>query len=472
MNSGPWNSFFLNLVLKLPDLEVCRFLMNPFMKKLFLFVVAGLLSASLSAQHEHHTNDTTRRSDEPSAAPADENLLRTHAYSLNLPMSRNGSGTSWQPDASPMYMYLHANARSNWAIHGNIVLRYNNQDIFNKGSRGAAKVDAPNWFMGMYNRRIGSRGLLNATAMISFDPVTLGKNGYPLLFQTGETYNGERLVDRQHPHDLVSGLSVAYTHMLSPDADVTVYAGYPGEPALGPVAFMHRVSALNNANAPLGHHWQDATHTTYGVGTLGFRFKKFKIEGSVFTGREPDEERFNFDDARFDSYSYRLSFNPNEQWALQFSQGFLRQPELLEPGIDQVRTTASVMRSTSLRTMNWSQTLALGVNDKSLHEANEYSVLYETNWQFQTQALYLRYEFVQKSIEDLAVPSTHGQYYYNVNALTLGYNRNIAPAAPLDILVGMQATLNFPAEDLRSYYGSLPVGGQIYLQLRPRRHQH
>lgn len=441
------------------------------MKKLFLFVVTGVISASLFAQHEHHSKDSTQRSEEEMAAPAD-NMLMSHAYSLSLPMSRNGSGTSWQPDASPMYMYLNANARSNWAIHGSIVFRYNNQDIFNKGSRGAAQFEAPNWFMGMYNRRIGSRGLLNATAMISFDPLTVGEDGYPLVFQTGETYNGERLIDRQHPHDLISGLSVAYTHMLNPDVDVTVYAGYPGEPALGPVAFMHRVSSLNNANAPLGHHWQDATHTTFGVGTLGLRFKKFKLEGSIFTGREPDEERYNFDDARFDSYSYRLSYNPNAQWAFQFSQGFIRQPEKLEPGVDQVRTTASLMRSTSLRTLNWSHTLAAGMNDKSLHEANEYSILYETNLQFNTQALYLRYEFVQKAIEDLAIPSTHGHSYYNINALTLGYNRNISPAAPVDILAGVQATLNFPAQDLKSYYGNLPVGGQIYLQLRPRRHQH
>jgi hypothetical protein len=443
------------------------------MKKLFLFVVAGVISASLFAQHEQHTSkDSSRRSDERLAAPADENMLMSHAYSLSLPMSRNGSGTAWQPDASPMYMYLHANARSNWSIHGNIVFRYNNQDIFNKGSRGAAQFEAPNWFMGMYNRRVGSRGLFNATAMISFDALTVGKDGYPLLFQSGETYNGERLIDRQHPHDLISGLSVAYTHMLNQDVDVTLYAGYPGEPALGPVAFMHRVSSLNNANAPLGHHWQDATHTTFGVGTLGLRFRKFKLEGSVFTGREPDEERYNFDDARFDSYSYRLSYNPGPGWAFQFSQGFIKQPEKLEPGVDQVRTTASLMRSTSLRTMNWSQTLAAGMNDKSLHEANEYSILYETNLQFNTQALYLRYEFVQKSIEDLAVPSTHGHSYYNINALTLGYNRNISPAAPVDILAGVQATMNFPAQDLKTYYGNLPVGGQVYLQLRPRRHQH
>ena len=402
-----------------------------------------------------------------------DGLLMTHAYSLNLPMNRNGSGTGWLPDNSPMYMYMKANAKSNLLIHGNIVFRYNKQDVFNKGSRSTdGRFETSSWFMGMYNRRIGTRGLLNATAMISFDPLTMGGNGYPLLFQTGETYNGERLTDRQHPHDFISGLSVAYTHMLNEDMDVTLYAGYPGEPALGPVAFMHRISSLNNPNAPLGHHWQDATHIVFGVGTLGIRYKKFKLEGSLFNGREPDEERYSFDDARFDSYSYRLSYNPSEHWALQFSQGFLNEPEVLEPGVDQVRTTASIIRSTSLRTMNWSQTLAWGMNSKAGHEHTEYSILYETNLQLQRQALYARYEFIKKTAEDLAIPSTHGDELFKINALTVGYNHNIAPAAPVDILLGLQATLNFPGNRLKPTYGTLPVGGQIYLQLRPRRHRH
>lgn len=442
------------------------------MKKLSL-AIAGLIALQVSAQeHQHHKHTDTSRLKKEAVSPGNEGMLMSHAYSLNLPMTRNGSGTSWQPDISPMYMYMRGNARSNWMIHGNIVLRYNNQDVFNKGSRGGTKVDAPNWFMGMYNRRIGSAGLFNATAMISFDPLTVGQSGYPLLFQSGETYNGEKLVDRQHPHDFFSGLSVAYTHMLSKDMDVTIYAGYPGEPALGPVAFMHRVSAINNPNAPLGHHWQDATHITYGVGTIGFRYKKVKLEGSLFSGREPDENRFSFDSPTFDSYSYRISLNPTPHWALQVSQGFLKAPELLEPGIDQVRTTVSVMNSASMRTMNWTHTLVWGMNDKTLHDENENSILYETNLQFSRQALYARYEYIKKSAEELAVGSTHSDELFSINALTLGYNHNVAPAAPLDVLLGVQATLNFPASALKPIYGSVPIGAQVYLQLRPRRHQH
>lgn len=417
-----------------------------------------------------HVKDTAHPMDHDNMQH--DSVLMTHAFSRNLPMSRNGSGTGWVPDASPMYMYLQGNSKSNWMIHGNVVFRYNNQDLFKKGSRGDTKFDAPNWFMGMYNRLVGKRGLLNATAMISFDPLTVGGRGYPLLFQSGETYNGNRLVDRQHPHDLISGLSVGYTHMVNRDIDVTAYFGYPGEPALGPTAFMHRISALNNPDAVLGHHWQDATHIVFGVATLGVRVKQFKLEGSIFTGREPDEDRYNFDRARFDSYSYRLSYNPTPDWSLQVSQGFLHEPEVLEPGSDVKRTTASVIRSKSLRTMNWSQTLVWAMNDKESHSTNEHSVLYENNLQFQKQALYSRYEFVQKAAEELELAASFGHKNFDIHAVTLGYNRNVAPFAPVEILLGAQATVNFTAPELRELYGSRPVGLEVYIQLRPRRHSH
>jgi hypothetical protein len=364
------------------------------------------------------------------------------------------------------------NEKYNVMIHGSIFARYNNQDIFENGSRRAVKWDVVSMFMGMYNRRVGEKGLFNGTLMLSADPITIGNGGYPLLFQTGESNNGKPLVDRQHPHDLISALSVGYTQALNKDVDVTGYFGYPGEPALGPVAFMHRPSAMNNPNAPLGHHWQDATHITFGVTTLGLRVHNVKLEGSVFTGREPDEQRYNFDKATFDSYSYRVSWNPDNTWAFQFSQGFLHDPEPLHPGVDVNRTTASATHSKFMRTLNWSQTMAWGMNHKSGHSGNENSLLYENNLQLRTQAIYARYEFVTKAADELDLQNTFGEEDFNINALTIGYNRQLAPAAPLEIALGMQATFNFSPKDLKEMYGNLPIGFQVYLLLRPHRHEH
>src|SRR5262245_49549549 len=306
------------------------------MKTILLLISINFFWGKIFSQHEHHMMSDTipKKKDTMPMKKGMDNMrmdtmdhsmhnmhsMPSHAYSRSLPMSRNGSGTGWNPDASPMYMWMKSGNKTDWMCHGNIFLRYTNQDIFKSGSRGDGEFSAPNWFMAMMNRKVGTRGLLNATAMISLDPITEGGNGYPLLFQSGETYKGQRLIDRQHPHDLFSSLSIGYTQMLNKNIDVFAYVGYPGEQAMGAPAFMHRVSSMNDPDAPLGHHWQDATHITFGVGTLGFRYKNFKGEGSVFTGREPDEDRYGFDKAKFDSYSYRLSFNPTENWALQFSQ--------------------------------------------------------------------------------------------------------------------------------------------------------
>jgi hypothetical protein len=322
---------------------------------------------------------------------------------------------------------------------------------------------------GMYNRRVGTKGLFNATAMLSADPFIMGGTGYPLLYQSGETYNGQKLVDRQHPHDLFSALSVAYTYAVTNNVDITGYLGYPGEPALGPVAYLHRPSAMNNPNAPLAHHWQDATHITFGVGTLGFRIHEVKLEASIFTGKEPDEKRYDFDKPTFDSYSYRVSWNPNSSWAIQFSQGFLHEPERLEPGVDVNRITASATNSKNMRTLNWSQTLIWGLNRRSGQSGGEHSILYENNLQFRTQAMYLRYEFVSKPAEELNLQDHFGEVSFNIQALTVGYNHQLAPAAPLEISLGTQATFNFSPLDLKALYGPVPIGLQVYLLLRPHK---
>jgi hypothetical protein len=457
------------------------------MKK-FSIIIIGLLlyNQIVFAQHEHHAKDTVpvkkdtlkkkpsdnKRMDHADHSMHDMKTMPSHSFSRNLPMSRNSSGTAWNPDSSPMYMWMKQTDKTDWMFHGNIFFRYTNTDIFNNGKRGDEKLDAPNWFMAMMNRKIGRKGLLNATAMISLDRLTEGGNGYPLLFQSGETWKGKRLVDRQHPHDLFSALSIGYTQMINKDIDVFGYIGYPGEPALGAPAFMHRVSSMNNPDAPLGHHWQDATHITFGAGTLGFRYRQLKLEGSVFTGREPDEDRYDFDKARFNSYSYRLSYNPTANWALQFSQGFIEEPEAIEPGVDVTRTTASVLYAKSIDTDKYhSAALIWGFNDKG-EDHKEHSVLLEDNFQFGKNALFSRYEFLQKSTEELDLESGLGHTTFDVHVFSLGYNRSILQKSIFELTAGTKATINFPAKELKPLYGKLPVGFQAYLQLRPSLHKH
>ena len=391
----------------------------------------------------------------------------SHAFSLNLPMNRNGSGTGWLSDTSPMYGYMLHSEKWMYMIHGNIFIRYNNQDIGNKGTRGDSKIDAPNWFMAMGQRKVGHKGLFHFNAMFSLDPL-FGGDGYPLLFQTGETFEGKPLVDRQHPHNLFSELSIAYTQSFTKDFDAFIYLGYPGEPALGPVAFMHRPSSMNNLDSPLGHHWQDATHITFGVATIGFRYKIFKLDGSLFTGREPGEARYGFDKAKFDSYSYRLTVNPTRTISAQVSHAYLKSPEVAEPDENVDRTTASITHSMPLTGENHFLTSAFiwGYNNKGEdHEENSYTV--ETNLQLDRFALYGRFENIEKSASELLLDQFEDHELFKINGRTLGLNYTILRQRNTNLAVGAQGTMYAADERLDPIYGNNPKSLEIYLRISP-----
>jgi len=320
----------------------------------------------------------------------------------------------------------------------------------------------------MVQRKVGDRGLLLLRGMISLDPLTVGGAGYPLLFQTGETWKDEPLVDRQHPHDLFAEHGVGYTHMFNEHTDLSIYLGYPGEPALGPTAFMHRISAMNNPDAPLGHHWQDASHITFGVATIGFRYRIFKVEGSSFTGREPDEDRYDVDKPRFDSFSFRISANPTDNLSLQFSQGYLTSPETVAPDEDVVRTTAAALHSVDLSDQSFvSTTLAWGFNDAGGHH-KEHSMLLESNFQHKQWAVYGRFEWVEKSAEELQLMQFEDEIF-DVNAFTLGANYRIPGVNRLNIALGAQATFNNIGPELTAVYGKNPMSAEVYLRLTPAR---
>lgn len=395
----------------------------------------------------------------------------SHSFSLHLPMSRNGSGTGWLPDASPMYGYMYHSKKWMYMLHGNLFLRYNNQDFTNKGSRGDSKIDAPDWLMFMGQRQVGKNGLFHFSSMFSLDALIGGGAGYPLLFQSGEAYKGKSIVDRQHPHDLFSELSLGYSQALSKKSDVFLYVGYPGEPALGPVAFMHRPSALDNPDTPLSHHWVDATHITFGVATLGYRYGNWKIEGSSFTGREPDEYRYGFDKPLFNSWSSRLSYNPSQNWALQVSHGFIKSPEALHPEEDINRTTASAIYSLPLAgNSTFNATAVWGLNKAKDHDG-ENAFLLEESWRKNKLSVHTRYEFTQKSTEELSLDER--QYGHNavfpVNAFTAGFSYDFLSIGQTKLAGGSQFTLYHADPKLNTLYGKNPMAFEVYLRLYPGR---
>jgi len=439
-----------------------------------IFAIVLLNTHIAAAQHQHEMpSDSTKDEQhnnmqkEQHADYEMQSVPMSHAFSLNLPMNRNGSGTGWLPDASPMYGYMLHSRKWMYMIHGNIFVRYNNQDIDRKGMRGDSKVDAPNWFMAMGQRKAGDRGLFRFSAMFSLDPL-FGGEGYPLLFQTGETYQGKPLVDRQHPHNLFSELSVAYTHSFSKDVDAFIYLGYPGEPALGPVAFMHRPSSMNNTDSPLGHHWQDATHITFGVTTIGIRYRIFKLDGSLFTGREPGEARYGFDKPSFGSYSYRLTANPAKTISLQVSKAFIESPEAVHPDEDIRRTTASVIHALPLKGENQSlnSTLVWGYNDSG-EDHRENSLTLESNLQLDRVGIYGRYENIEKSAEELLLNQFDTHDIFRIQALTIGVNYALLRRWNTNFALGAQGSLYVADDELDPVYGNNPKSLEVYLRVSP-----
>ena len=337
--------------------------------------------------------------------------------------------------------------------------------------RGGEKWDAPDMLMAMGQRKVGMNGLFHFNVMLSTDPV-FGGDGYPLLIQTGETWHGQPLVDRQHPHDLFSELSVSYAYALSKKADVFVYLGYPGEPALGPVTFMHRPSGQFLPDAPVGHHWEDATHITFGVATLGIRYAPFKLEGSSFTGREPDERRYDFDKPRFNSWSSRLSFNPNDNWSLQVSHGFIKSPEELRPEEDVHRTTVSATFVQTLGSKDYFAATGLWGLNKTAGQGGSNAVLLEGTLRVDRWALYARYEWVAKSLEEL---NLEGAVYgapdrlFGLNTATLGAAYDLLHIGHLVVAGGGQMRMSKPPAVLQGLYGKTPFGGELYLHIFPGR---
>jgi len=416
--------------------------------------------------HHHHGGHKMHA---PSHEGHEMHMEMRSSIDLADPMSREGSGTSWLPDSSPMYGRMFMFDDNMLMLHGAIFPRYTNVST----RRGDDRIDAPNWIMAMYSHPLGDSAQIGARLMMSLDPLTEGGRGYPLLFQSGESWHGEPLHDRQHPHDRFDELSLSLSQKFDHDFSAYIYFGYPGEPALGPPAFMHRPSAMDDPDAPIGHHWQDSTHITFGVATLGAQWRNVKLEGSIFTGREPDEDRYDFDRPRFDSYSGRLSWNPTQNLALQVSYGYIKSPEELHPETKIHRTTASAIYNLPLGPdTNWSNTFVWGQNNAT-EEGKTQSFLIESNYQRGRDTVYFRWERVQKSGHELVLKPFDESEIFPVGGYSLGYVRDLSHGNGIDIGLGTQFTINDRPDSLDRYYGDdLGYSFQFFLRIRPSLHSH
>ncbi|MCM3879990.1 MAG: hypothetical protein ND807_07775 [Vicinamibacterales bacterium] len=329
------------------------------------------------------------------------------------------------------------------------------------GPRGGDEFKVPNWWMGMTSRKIGASQFTFNT-MLSLDPATVGKEGYRELFQVGEAIDGRPLIDRQHPHDFFMQLAGIWRMPLTARTGLTLAGGPAGEPALGPVAFMHRASAAENPLAPLSHHTFDSTHVAFGVITAAVDRGRWVVEGSVFNGREPDDNRWDFDFGRLDSYSGRVWFRPGAQWEFQASSGRLREPEELEPG-DVTRTTVSGSWLKSRERNLSAVTFGYGRNQKS--EGAHNSVFAEATRRSGANSIYGRLEIHQPEIGALTGTDTHATE--TLTAFTIGGVRDVLDLHGFEGGIGAGLTFYGVPETLRATHGNHPVSFQVFFRLRP-----
>jgi hypothetical protein len=385
---------------------------------------------------------------------------------IDLPHGREGSGTAWLPDFSPMYAVHGEYGEWQLMAHGNGFLQYLDEG----GSRGGDQFGSINWVMGMASRSIQD-GRLSVRAMLSIEPFTIGGCGYPDLLASGEVCDGHAIVDRQHPHDLWMEIAARYDRPLSETVGLQLYGGLAAEPALGPVAFPHRISAMPNPIAPLSHHWLDASHITFGVLTAGVYGRQWKVEGSVFNGREPDDERYDFDFAALDSFSGRVWYLPNENLALQVSAGHLGEAEEdfeAAARVDVDRVTASATYHRPIREGSlWASTLAWGRNAEEGLATN--FVLAETNVTFDEQdAWYGRLEIGRKSAHDLDILGVEADRLFTLSKVQAGYTRYLDSWKGLKPGVGGTITMSLVPSALDAVYGNrASFGIGVYVTLRP-----
>jgi hypothetical protein len=378
-------------------------------------------------------------------------------YLMNL-----ASGTSVNPRSWPMPMLMPKLGDWNLMIMGQAFLIGTQQS----GPRGGDKFYSSNWGMVSAIHRLG-RGSLMIQSMFSLDPATVTNRSYPLLFQTGETAFGKSLVDAQHPHDFFMGLGVHYAHPLGERTFLHAYYAPVGDPALGPVAFPHRASALELPQATLSHHLQDSTHIANNVATLALSHRWLRLEASGFHGAEPGEGRWDIDWGSMNSYSGRISMFPAANWMAQFSAGRLTEPERNHHG-DVVRTTASLHYTRPSGFGNaWSTSLIWGRNHNTHSQRNGNSYGLETLYPVsRNNFLTARFELVDK--DELIEPHDRS---FRIKAYTGGYTRDIGTFSNLQTGIGANVSAYVIPDGLKSYYGDRPWGVNFFVRFRLKQPQ-
>jgi hypothetical protein len=376
------------------------------------------------------------------------------------------SGTSGEPATVSMPMLMGSAGRWTLMLHGDAFV----ERARDSGPRGGEETFSTNSFMGGAYRTVGG-GALMLRGMLSLEPATISGRKYPELFQTGETAYGKQLIDGQHPHDFFMELAAEYAHRAG-RGDAYLYLAPVGEPAIGPTAFMHRNSAHELPQAPIGHHFEDSTHIAFNVVTAGVTADRVTAEASAFHGGEPDERRYRIDGGRIDSWSARIQWRPFSNTHLQISHARLTKPETIEPGYA-TRSTASLTFEQPWSFARLSTTFVYGRVYKEVHDRTLDAYLGEASLTlFRRHHLVARGEIVDKDelfphpILTVVPRPPLPVRVFHVQAYTLGYTIDILRLPSMTTGAGANVTTYRFPPILDGFYGPHPHAVLLYLHAR------
>jgi len=423
------------------------------------FLTVSILAASARSQDSSHDMAGHDHGPQSQTSMSGMDMSQSTPMPDWMPSPHESSGTGWQPAAIAGHLWMKSLGSWDLMAHGVIFVDYNQQG----GPRGAGKAESVNWLMLMEQHPLG-RGTILLRQMFSAESLTSPHPGFPELFQTGETYHGQPLVDHQHPHNVFAELSLYYTRPMTDRISWLFYGGPVAEPALGPVAFMHRASAAELPLAPLSHHLQDSTHTSFGVVTTGLVVDRIKVEASLFNGREPNEHRYGIQLAALDSWSARLSLAPSPRWTAQYSYGRLEHPEAIEPGSEK-RQSASIEYVRPLDHGSWATSAIWGRKHKELETRNLNSYLLESTVNFKARNYaFSRFELVDK---DELFPDDPSHPSFRIGACTFGGARDLVQNSLWQLALGADVTFYSKPSALNSAYGENPVSFQVFVRVKP-----
>jgi len=427
--------------------------------KLSTRLLASVLSLAATpalAQHDHSGHDMHAMPATPAPAGEDHAMHAASALPASSSAPAAGSGTARLPGNESGMHGLHINP-GDWMVmaHGFVTAQYTDHS----GPRGNDKFYSTSMLM-LTGERETAWGRIQLKSMLSLEPA-MDARGYPNLFATGETADGLALIDRQHPHDLFMELAARIDFNLGGNARAFLYGGPVGEPAIGPSAFMMRGSSRYNPEPPITHHWFDSTHITYGVVTAGVTTPQLQLEGSAFRGREPDEDRWDIETPKLDSWSVRATWTPTPRWAAQASYGRIKEPEALHPGEDERRFTASAHYNDG---HGLAAMLAFSNKDRVPGQSLT-AWLGEANWDIDRRnSLFGRVENVAN---DELFPDHDDPLHdrtFRVTKFQLGYARRI-PVGPFELALGGSAAAYAKPAALDAYYGDDPIGYTLFAKV-------